>query len=243
MTVATAAAVRVAVTVPAVGVTVATTSVAVAVAAVLEDEDTDQVDHQTEHGDDEQPLVLHLGRLDGALHRLGEDEEGDEEQEQAVDEATQHLRPHVSVRIALVGAPPGDHRCHQAGQQARAVKEHVERITDETQTVCGHAVEELDEGERQVEQQEEEQILGILIREDESHPAGDAFRHTLPQTVAVWSIFAGHGQHDGSRVGAPNTCRTGHQCHSPGHDFLGAPHPQPNVGLSLSKDGWKRGEI
>ena len=64
--------------------------------AVLEDEDADEVDEEPEDGDDQQPLVLHLGRLHQPLHGLAEDEEGDEEQEQSVDEARQCLRPDVS---------------------------------------------------------------------------------------------------------------------------------------------------
>jgi len=47
--------------------------------AVLEDEDAHEVDEEAEDGHHQQPLVLHLGRLDQPLHSLGENEEGDEE--------------------------------------------------------------------------------------------------------------------------------------------------------------------
>ncbi len=109
-----AAAVAVAVVV-AVTVTVAV-AVTAAAAAVLEDEDAHQVDDEAQDGDDEEPLVLHLGRLHQSLHRLGEDEEGDEEKKQAVDEAGQDLGPHVAVTVLLVGRQFGDDGGHEAGQ-------------------------------------------------------------------------------------------------------------------------------
>lgn len=64
--------------------------------SVLEDEDPDQVDQEAQDGDDEQPLVLHFRRLHQPLHGLREDEEGDEEQEEAVDEAGQDLRTNIA---------------------------------------------------------------------------------------------------------------------------------------------------
>ena len=70
--------------------------VAVARPTVLEHEDPHHVDEEAEDGDDQQPLVLHLGRLHQPLHGLAEDEEGDEEEKQSVDEASQCLRPDVS---------------------------------------------------------------------------------------------------------------------------------------------------
>ena len=64
--------------------------------AVLEDEDAHEVDEEPEDGDDQQPLVLHLGGLHQSLHGLAEDEEGDEEQKESVDEARQRLGSDVS---------------------------------------------------------------------------------------------------------------------------------------------------
>lgn len=56
-----------------VAVTVARVSVRVAVASVLESEDPDQVDDEAGHGDGQQALVVHVGRLQSPLtHRQGE---------------------------------------------------------------------------------------------------------------------------------------------------------------------------
>ena len=75
------------------GVTMASTSVGVTVASpsMLKDENADQVDNESENGDHKEPLVLDLWRLNQPLHGLGEDEEGDEQQKEAVDEAGKYF--------------------------------------------------------------------------------------------------------------------------------------------------------
>ena len=85
--------------------------------AVLEDEDAHEVDQETEDGYHQQPLVLHLGRLDQPLHSLGENKERDKEQEEAVDEACEGLCPDVSEAVLVVCFPLCDHCGHQARQQ------------------------------------------------------------------------------------------------------------------------------
>lgn len=70
--------------------------------------------------------INYLWWFDGALNRLGHDEEADEQQEQAIDKAGQDLGPNVAVGEALVGLPFGDNGRGQTGQESRAVEEHVE---------------------------------------------------------------------------------------------------------------------
>ena len=86
--------------------------------AVLEHKDADEVDEESEDGDHQQPLVLDLRRLDQPLHSLGEYEEGDEEEEEAVDEPGQCLCPHISEAVLVVRLPLGNDCGHQTRQQA-----------------------------------------------------------------------------------------------------------------------------
>lgn len=123
------AGVRVAVRVPVpmtttVGVSVST--VRVSMSAVIEGIDAHQVHQQSQHGDDKQTLVLDLRRFDKSLHALRQNEEGYEQQEQAIHEAGQHLGAHIAVGELVVGLPLGDNRRGQSRQEASAVEEHVE---------------------------------------------------------------------------------------------------------------------
>ena len=75
-----------------------------------------------------------------------------------------------------------------------AVKEHVEAVRNEAEWVGPHSIEQLDEGEGEVEDEEAEQVSGVCVREDESDPADDllsppnmsqlriALKNTLPNT-------------------------------------------------------------
>lgn len=74
--------------------------------------------------------ISYLWRFDEPFDGLGQDEEGDEQQEQTVDEAGQHFGADVAVGEALVRLPLGDDGGGQASQQTRAVEEHVERVGD-----------------------------------------------------------------------------------------------------------------
>lgn len=101
---------RVSVTAVTVPVTTVTMSM-----TVLEGVYSDQVHQESQHRHHKEPLVLDLGRLYRPFHGfLEHDEEGDEEQEQAVDETREDLDSDVAVGVALVGAPFRDDRGGQS---------------------------------------------------------------------------------------------------------------------------------
>lgn len=60
--------------------------------------------------------MTYLWRFDESLDRLGEDEEGDEQEEEAIYKAGYHLGAHVAVGEALVGLPLGDDGRRQSSQ-------------------------------------------------------------------------------------------------------------------------------
>ena len=62
-------------------------------------------------------------------------EEGYEEEEEPVNEASEGLGPDIAVAELVVGPPLGDDCCHQAGHQPGAVEEHVEAVGDEAEGV------------------------------------------------------------------------------------------------------------
>lgn len=72
---------------------------------VLECEDADQVDEETQHGNNEEALVFHLGWFDGSLNGLGENEERNEEQEEAIDKTCQNFCTHVPIGEPFIGSP------------------------------------------------------------------------------------------------------------------------------------------
>lgn len=73
--------------------------------SVLECEDADQVDKETQHGNDEEALMFHLRWFNGSLNSLREDEERNEEQEEAIDKSCKNFCTHVPIREPFIGSP------------------------------------------------------------------------------------------------------------------------------------------
>ena len=59
---------------------------------------------------------------------------------------------------------------HQADEERGAVEEHVEGVGDESERVAPESVEQLDEGERQVDDEEPEEVAGVAVGKYQTVP-------------------------------------------------------------------------
>ena len=87
-------------------------SVTVTGSAMLEYKNSNQIHKESKDGHDQKSFVFHFRRLDQPLNSLGEDEERDEQEEEAVNEAGQNFSSHIPVGVALVRPPFCDHTCN-----------------------------------------------------------------------------------------------------------------------------------
>lgn len=76
---------------------------------MLEGKDADQIDQKSQHADDKESLVLHLGRLENPLNSFGKDEESDEEEEEPVHEPSQHFGSDIAEAKLVIRSPLGYH--------------------------------------------------------------------------------------------------------------------------------------
>lgn len=82
-----------------------------------------------------------------------------------------YLSSDVAKGVFFVGSPSCDYGGHQSSQKASAIKEHVKRVGDKTERVGPDAITQFNKGERQIQDEEEEQVARILVSEDESNPS------------------------------------------------------------------------
>ncbi len=66
---------------------------------------------------------------------------------------------------------------YQSDEQGSAIEEHVESVGNESQRVSQKSVEELDEGERQVDAQKPQQVPGIAIRQNQPDPTNKSNKY------------------------------------------------------------------
>ena len=71
----------------------------------------------------------------------------------------------------------------------------MEAVRDEAQAVGPHPVEELDEGEAQVEEEEAEQVARVGVGEDEAHPALDLVDAAAEEAAALDGVAVAEGKH------------------------------------------------
>lgn len=75
-------------------------AVRVAVMMMSGREHADEVDEQADEADEQQLAGRHVGRIDQTLDRLEDDEDGDEDQEDAVGKTGQRLDPAVAEMVS-----------------------------------------------------------------------------------------------------------------------------------------------
>lgn len=72
---------------------------------MLECKDADQVDQETQHGNNEEAFMFHLWWFYGSLNGLREDEECDKEEEKAIDKSCKNFCPHVPIGKPFICTP------------------------------------------------------------------------------------------------------------------------------------------
>lgn len=87
-----------------VAVTMSASSMTVSM-PMLEAVDSHQIYKEPEHTDDEQSLMFDFRRFKEPFHCLREDEEGDEQQKQAIHETCQNFGTYVTIRIMRISSP------------------------------------------------------------------------------------------------------------------------------------------
>lgn len=65
---------------------------------------------------------------------------------------------YLPIRELLICGPLCHERSDQTGQESSAVKEHVEGVGNETETVGPHTIEKLDEGKGEIQTEKEKEV-------------------------------------------------------------------------------------
>ena len=76
----------------------------------------------------------------------------------------------MNLKIEFLEAYFEEWASHQADEERGAVEEHVEGVGDESERVAPESVEQLDEGERQVDDEEPEEVAGVAVGKYQTVP-------------------------------------------------------------------------
>lgn len=136
---------------------------------IVEGKDTNQVDHQSQEGDQQQAIRVDLWGRDDAYNRFDKDRYGNEAQKDTIRKSSQHFYSSKSVSVSffsdqnglpigkhLVGIPFGDDRGIQPNRKGSAVKQHVEGVGDQSQTIRPETIQQLHKHESKIGKEEQE---------------------------------------------------------------------------------------
>ena len=106
-----------------------------------------EVDDESGNRDKEKSLGVDVGWLHKSVQSLHKDKQGNHHKEEAIHKTTQDLHAPVAIGVESCGLPAAHEGGVETHHQSCAVKEHMEAIRDEAQTVGPHSIQQLNERE------------------------------------------------------------------------------------------------
>ena len=108
-----------------------------------EHDDPNQVDDESSYRDKEKLLCVDVGRIKEPLHHFTEDKACYDNQEEAIDKATEDFHSTIAIGVEPCGLPATHQGCMETNQQSSAVKQHVKSIRYQAKAVCPNSISQL----------------------------------------------------------------------------------------------------